>query len=56
MRLPRSERANRTVAPPLPEDFYAQHAIELETGVTATAIDPVASRVTLDDGRVEVGG
>lgn len=34
-----------------PEGFYAEHAIELETGVTATAIDPAASRVTLDDGR-----
>src|SRR5690606_9165597 len=34
-----------------PEGFYAEHAIELETGVTVTAIDPAASRVILDDGR-----
>lgn len=34
-----------------PEAFYAEQQIELETGVTATAIDPGASRVTLDDGR-----
>src|SRR4249920_3756290 len=34
-----------------PDGFYAQQDIELETGVTVTAIDPGASRVTLDDGR-----
>src|SRR5690242_6427241 len=34
-----------------PEDFYPRHEIELVTGVTVTAIDPGASRVTLDDGR-----
>jgi 3-phenylpropionate/trans-cinnamate dioxygenase ferredoxin reductase subunit len=34
-----------------PEGFYAQQEIELVTGVTVTAIDPGASRVTLDDGR-----
>jgi 3-phenylpropionate/trans-cinnamate dioxygenase ferredoxin reductase component len=34
-----------------PDGFYAQHEIELVTGVTVTAIDPGASRVTLDDGR-----
>jgi 3-phenylpropionate/trans-cinnamate dioxygenase ferredoxin reductase component len=33
------------------EGFYAQREIELETGVTVTAIDPGASRVTLADGR-----
>lgn len=33
------------------EGFYAEHHIELETGTTVTAIDPSASRVTLDDGR-----
>jgi 3-phenylpropionate/trans-cinnamate dioxygenase ferredoxin reductase subunit len=32
------------------DGFYAQKEIELVTGVTATAIDPGASRVTLDDG------
>jgi 3-phenylpropionate/trans-cinnamate dioxygenase ferredoxin reductase subunit len=31
--------------------FYAQHEIELLTDTTATAIDPGASRITLDDGR-----
>jgi 3-phenylpropionate/trans-cinnamate dioxygenase ferredoxin reductase subunit len=31
--------------------YYAEHDIELLTGTTATAIDPGASRVTLDDGR-----
>jgi 3-phenylpropionate/trans-cinnamate dioxygenase ferredoxin reductase component len=35
-----------------PEDFYTQQEIELVTGVTVTAIDPGASRITLDDGRV----
>jgi 3-phenylpropionate/trans-cinnamate dioxygenase ferredoxin reductase component len=34
-----------------PERFYDEHDIELEAGVTATAIDPAASTVTLDDGR-----
>lgn len=31
--------------------FYAHHEIELLTETTATAIDPGASRITLDDGR-----
>jgi 3-phenylpropionate/trans-cinnamate dioxygenase ferredoxin reductase component len=35
-----------------PDGFYAQQEIELETGVTVTGIEPGASRVTLDDGRV----
>ena len=34
-----------------PGGFYEQQEIELVTGVTVTAIDPGASRVTLDDGR-----
>jgi 3-phenylpropionate/trans-cinnamate dioxygenase ferredoxin reductase component len=34
-----------------PEGFYADQEIELITGVTVTAIDPGASRITLDDGR-----
>jgi len=34
-----------------PGDFYAQQEIELVTGVTVTAIEPGAARVTLDDGR-----
>lgn len=33
-------------------DFYEQHEIELMTGTTVTAIDPGASRVTLDGGGV----
>jgi 3-phenylpropionate/trans-cinnamate dioxygenase ferredoxin reductase subunit len=33
------------------DGFYAQHEIELLTDTTATAIDPGASRITLDDGR-----
>jgi 3-phenylpropionate/trans-cinnamate dioxygenase ferredoxin reductase component len=33
------------------EGFYAERDIELETGVTVTAIDTGASRVTLADGR-----
>ena len=33
------------------EGFYAEHDIELETGATVSAIDPGASRVTLEDGR-----
>ncbi len=36
------------------EGFYAEHDIELLTGTTATAIDPQARRVTLDDGQ-EIG-
>jgi 3-phenylpropionate/trans-cinnamate dioxygenase ferredoxin reductase component len=32
------------------EGFYGQHQIELMTSTTVTAIDPAASRVTLDDG------
>ncbi len=43
-----SERAKAYVHP---DDFYAQHEIELVTGVTVTAIDPGRSRLTLDDGR-----
>jgi 3-phenylpropionate/trans-cinnamate dioxygenase ferredoxin reductase component len=43
-----SERANAYVHP---EGFYAEQEIELLTGVTVTAIDPGASRVTLDGGR-----
>jgi NADPH-dependent 2,4-dienoyl-CoA reductase/sulfur reductase-like enzyme len=35
-----------------PDGFYAQQEIEFETGVTVTGIEPGASRVTLDDGRV----
>jgi 3-phenylpropionate/trans-cinnamate dioxygenase ferredoxin reductase component len=31
-------------------DFYGKHDIDLMTGTTVTAIDPDASRVTLDDG------
>ncbi len=34
--------------------FYAEHEIDLEMGVTVTAIDPAAARVRLDDGR-EIG-
>jgi 3-phenylpropionate/trans-cinnamate dioxygenase ferredoxin reductase subunit len=34
-----------------PADFYARQEIEVEQGVTATAIHPGASRVTLDNGR-----
>src|SRR6478735_4579053 len=34
-----------------PEGFYDEHEIELESGVTATGIDPAASTLTLDDGR-----
>lgn len=34
-----------------PENFYAEHDIELDAGTTVTAIDPEASRITLDDGR-----
>lgn len=36
-----------------PEAFYAEHDIELRTGVTATAIDPAVRTVTFEDGRVE---
>jgi 3-phenylpropionate/trans-cinnamate dioxygenase ferredoxin reductase component len=43
-----SERANAYVHP---EGFYAEQEIELLAGVTVTAIDPGASRVTLDGGR-----
>src|SRR3977135_243227 len=32
-------------------DFYGQHNIELLSGVTATKIDPDASRVTLKNGK-----
>ncbi|HEU4658389.1 MAG TPA: FAD-dependent oxidoreductase, partial [Capillimicrobium sp.] len=33
------------------EGFYAQHEIELLTGTTVTALDPGASRISLDGGR-----
>ena len=36
-----------------PEVFYAEHGIELRTGVTATAIDPAGRTVTFADGTVE---
>jgi 3-phenylpropionate/trans-cinnamate dioxygenase ferredoxin reductase subunit len=36
-----------------PEVFYAEHDIELRTGVTATAIDASAKTVTFADGTVE---
>jgi 3-phenylpropionate/trans-cinnamate dioxygenase ferredoxin reductase subunit len=36
-----------------PEVFYAEHDIELRTGVTATAIDPAARTVAFADGTVE---
>ncbi len=32
-------------------DWYADHAVELETATTVASIDPDALRVTLDDGR-----
>ncbi len=44
-----SERENAYVHE---RGFYEQHEIELVTGSTVTAIDPHASRVTLDDDRV----
>src|SRR4051794_25849758 len=34
----------------LPEDWYAGHGVELRLGTAATAIDPAAGSVTLDDG------
>ena len=34
-----------------PERFYDEHDIDLESGVTATAIHPGSSTVTLEDGR-----
>ncbi|MET4682326.1 NAD(P)/FAD-dependent oxidoreductase [Brevundimonas faecalis] len=36
-----------------PESFYAEQAIELRTGVTATAIDAAGKTVTFADGTVE---
>ena len=36
------------------DDFYEKNAVELMTGVTATAIDRNARRVTLSDGQ-EIG-
>ncbi|MBU3972012.1 MAG: FAD-dependent oxidoreductase, partial [Alphaproteobacteria bacterium] len=36
-----------------PEVFYAEHDIDLRTGVTATAIDVAARTVTFADGTVE---
>ena len=34
-----------------PAAFYAEHAIELETGTTVVSLEPGAARITLDDGR-----
>ena len=42
-----SERANAYVHP---EGFYAEQEIELVTGLTVSAVEPGASRLTLDDG------
>ena len=36
-----------------PESFYAEHGIELRTGVTATAVDAAARTVTFADGTIE---
>lgn len=36
-----------------PESFYAEHDIELRTGVTATAVDPAAKTVSFADGTTE---
>ncbi len=36
-----------------PEVFYAEHGIELRTGVTATAINPSAKTVSFADGTLE---
>lgn len=36
-----------------PEEFYAEHGIELRQGVTATAIDAAGKTVTFADGTVE---
>lgn len=36
-----------------PEEFYAEHGIDLRLGVTATAIDAAARTVTFADGTVE---
>ncbi|HST92171.1 MAG TPA: FAD-dependent oxidoreductase [Brevundimonas sp.] len=36
-----------------PESFYAEHAIDLRLGVSATAIDAAARRVTFGDGTIE---
>lgn len=36
-----------------PEEFYAEHGIELRLGVTATAIDAAGKTVTFADGTVE---
>ncbi|CAN7283913.1 NAD(P)/FAD-dependent oxidoreductase [Brevundimonas sp. LjRoot202] len=36
-----------------PESFYAEHDIELRTGVTATAVDPAARTVSFADGTME---
>src|SRR3954464_8992181 len=41
----------REKAPVHEEGFYAERDIDLETATTVAAIDPGASRVTLDDGR-----
>ena len=39
-----------------PEHFYAEHGIDLRTGVTATAIDAASKTVTFADGTVETYG
>ena len=36
-----------------PESFYAEHDIELRTGVTATAVDPAGRTVSFADGTIE---
>jgi len=36
-----------------PEDFYAEHGIELRLGATATTIDSASRKVTFADGTVE---
>ncbi|HYC67216.1 NAD(P)/FAD-dependent oxidoreductase [Brevundimonas sp.] len=36
-----------------PEEFYAEHGIELRLGVTATAVDAAAKTVSFADGTVE---
>ncbi|AQR62019.1 ferredoxin reductase [Brevundimonas sp. LM2] len=36
-----------------PLEYYADHAIDLRTGVTATALDPAGRTVSLSDGAVE---
>src|SRR6478672_5242154 len=43
-----SEREKAYVHEP---GFYKEHEIDLESGVTATALDPASSTVALDNGR-----